>query len=92
MLLAQGEDFEAQAIRVGDSAYGLQFHPDVTYAMMCKWTVVGSERMSQPGAQKRQSHLEGWFQHDGAVARWTSAFLRGWLGPSDLEGELAPAE
>lgn len=91
VLLAQGEDFEAQAIRVGDHAYGLQFHPDVTYAMMCKWTVEAYERMNMPGAQKRHKHLEGWFQHDAAVARWTSAFLRRWLGPTDYDG-LAAAE
>jgi GMP synthase (glutamine-hydrolysing) len=92
-LLAQGEDFEAQAIRVGDKAYGLQFHPDVTYAMMCKWTVTSLERMNQPGAQARQRHLEGWFQHDAAVARWTSAFLRRWLGPEEGDKpDLAPAE
>ena len=76
---------------MGDSAYGLQFHPDVTYAMMCKWTVEAHERMNLPGAQRRHKHLEGWFQHDAAVARWTSAFLRRWLGPIDCDG-LAPAE
>jgi GMP synthase (glutamine-hydrolysing) len=93
VLLAQGEVFEAQAIRVGENAYGLQFHPDVTYAMMCKWTVTAQERMNQPGAQIRQRHLEGWFLHDGAVARWTSAFLRRWLGRGDFDGQdLAPAE
>ena len=52
-LLAEGEDFEAQAIRVGERAFGLQFHPDVTYAMMCQWTVTALERMNQPGAQER---------------------------------------
>jgi GMP synthase (glutamine-hydrolysing) len=33
-LLAAGEDFEIQAMRYGSSAFGLQFHPEVTYAMM----------------------------------------------------------
>ena len=93
--LAQGlllNDFEAQAIQVGERAFGLQFHPDVTYAMICKWTVVAHERMNQPGAQKRERHIDGWFQYDGAVARWTSAFLRRWLGPAENEGEFVPAE
>jgi GMP synthase (glutamine-hydrolysing) len=54
--------------------------------------VTALERMNHPSAQERQRHLEGWFQHDRAVARWTSAFLRRWLGPSDFDGELAPAE
>jgi GMP synthase (glutamine-hydrolysing) len=60
--------------------------------MMCKWTVTALERMDHPSAQERHRHLEGWFQHDRAVARWTSAFLRRWLGPSDFDGEFAPAE
>ncbi len=85
VLLAEGEDFEAQAIRIGEKAYGLQFHPEVTYAMMCKWTVMALERMNHPTAQQRQRHLEGWFQHDGAVARWTKSFVRNWLGPEDLD-------
>jgi GMP synthase (glutamine-hydrolysing) len=92
VLLAEGEDFEAQAIQVGDRAFGLQFHPDVTYAMICKWTMTVPERMVDPGAQARQSHIEGWFRHDGAVARWTSSFLRRWIGADDCDPPLAPAE
>ena len=47
--------------------------------MMCKWTVMAAQRMALPGATARRSHLEGWFEHDGAVARWTEAFLRFWI-------------
>ena len=92
VLLAEGDDFEAQAIAVGERAFGLQFHPDVTYAMMCRWTMSACRRMNQPGAQARESHLNGWFQHDGAVARWTGAFLRQWLGGEARGGVFAPAE
>ncbi len=92
LLLAEGEDFEAQAIKVGDKAFGLQFHPDVTYDMICRWTVQAHERMSQPGAQSRQRHIDGWFQHDRAIARWTTEFLRRWLGAGDFSGRIAPAE
>ena len=74
-VLATGLDFECQAFCLG-RAFAIQFHPEVTYAMMCKWNVVGAERMSLPGA--RRGHLEEWYQHDGAVARWTEAFLRAW--------------
>jgi len=90
-LLAEGDDFEAQAIAVGDKAFGLQFHPDVTFAMMSRWTQSASERLCQPGAQERTSHLDGWFQYDGAVARWTGEFLRRWLG-GNCGGALAAAE
>jgi GMP synthase (glutamine-hydrolysing) len=78
-LLAKGQDFEAQAFRYGSAAYGLQFHPEVTLAMMCRWSMACPERMVSPGAHPRHRHLEGWFRHDGAVARWSSSFLRAWL-------------
>ena len=79
-LLASGLDFEVQACHVAERAFALQFHPEVTYAMMCKWTVKGHYRMSMPGAwPTRRHHLDGWFEHDAAVARWTDAFLRSWI-------------
>jgi GMP synthase (glutamine-hydrolysing) len=76
--LAEGDTFPNQAFRIGN-AYGLQFHPEVTYAMMCRWTVRGHERLHLPGARQRHEHLEGWFVHDPAVRRWLDAFLDHWL-------------
>ena len=78
-LLAEGDDFEAQAFRYGACAYGLQFHPEVTYHMMCRWTVGGAERMTLPGALPRDRHFQDWYLHDGAVAGWLQAFLRTWV-------------
>jgi len=85
-LLAEGgADFPNQAFRYR-KAVGLQFHPEVTYHMMCRWTLRGAERLSRPGAQGRPRHLDGWFQHDGQVAAWLEAFLPAWL-----EGRLGQA-
>lgn len=78
-LLAEGDDFAAQAFRYGRGAYGLQFHPEVTYQMMCRWTTAGSERMTLPGAFSREHHFRDWYQHDATVARWLSAFLGRWI-------------
>ena len=78
-LLAEGTTFETQAFAWNDHAVGLQFHPEVTYAMMCRWTTRAHERMGAPNARERQHHLDGWFQHDAAVARWLDCFLRTWL-------------
>lgn len=78
-LLAEGDDFAAQAFRYGRSAFGLQFHPEVTYQMMCRWTTAGSERMAMPGAFPRERHFRDWYQHDAAVARWLSSFLERWV-------------
>ena len=77
-LLASGGDFPVQACRVGANAYGIQFHPEVTYAMMCRWTTLAAERMHGGGAQPREAHLAGWFQHDAAMERWADAFLARW--------------
>ena len=74
----------SQTKRYGLRAVGLQFHPEVTYHMICRWTHRRAERLTRPGALSRPEHFGGWFQHDGRVAAWLDAFLRAWL-----EGWLA---
>jgi len=80
LLATGGENFPNQAYRCGRAAVGLQFHPEVTYHMICRWTLRGAERLTRPGAQQRPGHLDGWFQHDGRIAAWLEAFLPAWLG------------
>lgn len=82
--LATGGDFPVQAIHTGARAYGLQFHPEVTPAMMCRWTVRAHERTLLPGAQLRHQHLDGWHQHDGHVRAWLDRFLDHWLAPETV--------
>ncbi|MFG1380068.1 glutamine amidotransferase [Xanthobacter versatilis] len=80
-LLATGSAFPNQAFRYGGTAYGLQFHPEVTREMMCAWTERGAHRLTSPGAQPREAHFDGWGRYDGAVCRWLDAFLDAFLGP-----------
>nr|WP_252511254.1 glutamine amidotransferase [Phreatobacter aquaticus] len=77
-LLASGECFETQAIRVGKAAYGIQFHPEVTHMMMCRWTTRAHERLTLPNARSRQEHFDGRYMHDAAVRTWLDAFLDHW--------------
>ncbi len=77
-LLAEGGDFPVQAYSYGEAACAIQFHPEVTYAMMCRWTTLAADRMNGPGAQTREAHLQGWFQYDADVLRWCRQFLQGW--------------
>lgn len=79
-LLATGATFPNQAFRYGDSAYGLQFHPEVTREMMCRWTTKGAHHLTRRGAQPGDAHLEGWGRYDSAVCRWLDGFLDTWLG------------
>jgi GMP synthase (glutamine-hydrolysing) len=77
-LLAEGDDFPVQAIRY-DHAFGLQFHPDVTYAMMVRWTTRGHDRLGTPGARPRPDHFLGRAMHDVAERAWLKHFVEGWL-------------
>lgn len=75
-LLAEGDDFPVQAFRTGN-AFGFQFHPDVTTAMMHCWTTRGL--LDQPGAQPRHRHFEGRAMYDVAERAWLTNFLEDWL-------------
>ncbi|MEP9376480.1 glutamine amidotransferase [Aquabacter sp. CN5-332] len=85
-LLAEGDVFPNQAFRYGRNAYALQFHPEVTQDMMCRWTVRGAERLAHPGAQPAEAHLEGWSRYDPAVCLWLDMFLDAWVGLTHADG------
>jgi GMP synthase (glutamine-hydrolysing) len=76
-LLAEGSDFPVQAIQAGH-AFGFQFHPDVTYAMMHRWTTHGCERLGLPGACERQRHFSDRAVHDVVERAWLNRFLNDW--------------
>jgi len=82
-LLATGDTYPNQAIRVGPCAYGIQFHPELTYQMMVRWTTRGAPRMALPGARNRRDHFAGRFAFDPAVKAWLDAFLDRWIGRAD---------
>ncbi len=88
--LATGGDFPVQAIRAGSKVYGIQFHPEVTPAMMYRWSVRGYERTLMPGAQLGHTHIPGWFQHDPAIRLWLDAFLDHWLKEPAAAGTASP--
>jgi GMP synthase (glutamine-hydrolysing) len=77
-LLAKGDTFEVQAIRAG-AGFALQFHPDVTHAMMHKWTTRGHDRLDLPGAKPRHTHFADRAVYDYSARAWLSVFLERWL-------------
>ena len=77
-LLAQSEMFEVQAFRYG-RAYALQFHPDVTHAMMHSWTTRGHVRLEMPGAKPRETHFADREVYDYSARAWLNAFLDRWI-------------
>ena len=78
-LLAKGEHFRNQAFRYGPAAYAIQFHPELTLAMLHRWTVHGAPRMQLPCAQDRRSHFEGRALYDAGMRTWLECFLDLWI-------------
>jgi GMP synthase (glutamine-hydrolysing) len=74
-LLAEGDAYPNQAIRYGDNAWGVQFHAELTRAMMHRWVVHGAERFTMPNAQQGSEHLEGRMIFDAPLKAWLSDFL-----------------
>lgn len=80
-LLAEGdaETFPNQAFACGDTAFGIQFHIELTTAMVGRWTGRIDERNKVPGGQSQAMHLEGRALHDWKTAAFLNAFLDMWL-------------
>lgn len=74
-LLAEGDAYPNQAIRYGDNAWGVQFHAELTRAMMHRWVVHGESRFTMPNAQKGHAHLEGRMIFDAPLRQWLWDFL-----------------
>ena len=77
-LLAAGNTFEVQAFRY-DRAFALQFHPDVTHAMIHGWTTRNHDRMLLPGAKPRETHFADREVYDYSARAWLNLFLQRWL-------------
>lgn len=78
LALADGA-FANQAFRYGRAAVGVQFHPEITYAMVARWSTRNEHRLDVPGARPRQSQLADHVAHGPRVQRWLDAFLDQWL-------------
>lgn len=78
-LLATSDVFREQAYNVGPSTFGVQFHTELTEAMMRRWLVHGRDRLALPNAQQRQAHIEGRMMYDAPIRDWLDRFLTVWL-------------
>jgi GMP synthase (glutamine-hydrolysing) len=78
--LVRGDMFENQAMRHG-RAFGVQFHPEMTLAMIHRWTVSAAHRFGQPGARPRAEHIAGHDAHGMRLQSWLAQFMAMWLAP-----------
>jgi GMP synthase (glutamine-hydrolysing) len=94
-LLAEGETFRVQAFRYGRAAYGIQFHAEVTHAMMCRWLLKGEDRLALPGAKCAEQHFADRPVYDFAIRTWLAGFLDCWCASScddDKQNAAVPVE
>jgi GMP synthase (glutamine-hydrolysing) len=90
-LLAEGSDFPVQAFRL-NHAFGLQFHPDVTNAMMHCWITRADQDLESPGALPRHRHFADRAVHDVTERAWLKEFLDGWLARVPMTAMSEAAE
>lgn len=74
-LLATADTYPNQAFRYGANAWAIQFHAELTRAMMQRWVVRGAHRFELPGAQPGRDHLGGRLIWDMHLKRWLDEFL-----------------
>lgn len=78
--------FPNQAFRFGPAAVGLQFHPEITYAMAARWSGRNETKLPERrGARLRPEHLADHMAAAPAVQRWLPAFLEAWLRSAGTE-------
>ena len=87
-LLAEGDAFSVQSFRYG-TGYAIQFHPEVTHAMMYRWLVRGAHRMEMPGTKQRHEHISDRAVYDLAGRNWLATFLNHWLALPDAKETIA---
>lgn len=76
--LAYGDAFVAQAFCYGERAYGLQFHPEVTAAVICSWLDEAGHMLIFPGAHAADRQLTDSQQFIEPMNRWFDKFLADW--------------
>jgi len=70
--------FPVQAFAYGPAAVGVQFHPEITYAQVHRWTGNNNTRLQMKGACERQQHIDGHVMHGPKVQAWLGHFLDRW--------------
>lgn len=69
--------FACQAFRYG-SALAVQFHPEISYQQVNRWSGKNPQKLAQPGAQDRPSQLREHIERAPVIHRWLDAVLHQW--------------
>jgi GMP synthase (glutamine-hydrolysing) len=82
--LANGDGAFANQAFAYASAVAVQFHPEITYSMVNRWTGLNPQRLTQQGAHDRAAQLADHISHGPKVRKWLDSFLARWLTNRDM--------
>ncbi len=82
--LAAGNRFANQAFTRAPHVIGLQFHPEVTPAVMLQWFHEGGHMLTSPGAHTAEAQLRDARVFESTIEGWTRTFLRQWASDAHL--------
>jgi GMP synthase (glutamine-hydrolysing) len=83
--LAAGNVFPNQAFQYGESAYGVQFHPEITREMIDIWVERAGDQLTLPGAQSHTEQTAAHDRHAETVREWLESFLPYWLNSGSTQ-------
>ena len=85
ILLAEGEIFANQAYSYGTAAFAIQFHIELTAAMVYRWATRSARLGRRLGAQAPPLHFAGRALHDWKTSLFLDRFLDLWLARDQRE-------
>lgn len=69
--------YPQQAFQYG-AAFGVQFHPEITFAQVNRWSGGNPMRLLMRGAMPRQQQFDNHLMHAAKVHGWLDTFLGRW--------------
>lgn len=79
LLVTGGNAYPNQAFVFGGAAFGVQFHPEITFAQVNRWSGGNAVRLLLRGARPRQEHLHDHLTYSTHVHGWLDQFLNRWV-------------
>jgi GMP synthase (glutamine-hydrolysing) len=70
--------YPVQAFAYGPAAFAVQFHPEITFAQVHRWTGHSATRLEMKGARERAEHISGHIMYGPKVQAWLDSFLPRW--------------
>jgi GMP synthase (glutamine-hydrolysing) len=78
-----------QAFRYG-SGFGFQFHPEITFIQVNRWSGSNPMRLLLRGARPRQHHIDTHLMEAPKVHHWLDGFLTRWASGQLVASDGAP--